>query len=119
MPNDVALHFGRAGFDGVAASAQVGVGPEALVDGVRVTAEKLAIGAEQFLRDLLEALVEFAPENLLYGAFRAGDASSGDAAEGAHLVETHDFDFRAALRQLLADQWIFASGPAIALNGAG
>ncbi len=79
MPNDVALHFGRAGFDGVAASAQVGVGPEAVVDGMRVAAQKLAIVAEQFLGDLLEALVEFTPEDFLDGAFGAGNPSGSDA----------------------------------------
>src|SRR5277367_4393969 len=119
MPNDVALHFGGAGFDGVAASAQVGVGPEAVVDGVRVAAEKLAIGAEQFLCDLLEALVELTPEDFLDGAFGPGNPGGCDATESAHLVEAHDFDFCAALRQLLADEWIFAGGPAVTLNCAG
>ena len=88
------------------------------VDGVRVAAEKLAVGAEQFLRDLLEALVELAPENFLDGAFGARHAGGGDAAEGAHLIEAHDFDFRAALREFLANDGIFGGGAAVAYGGA-
>ena len=39
MSDDVALHFGSAGFDGIAARAQVGVGPHAVVDGARIAGE--------------------------------------------------------------------------------
>src|SRR5580698_3562762 len=118
MPDDVALHFAGAGFDGVSAGAEISVGPQPFVDGMRVSAEELTVGAENFLGDLLEALVQFAPENLLDGAFRARDSRGGDAAEGAHLVEAHDLNFRAALRQLLANDGIFGGRAAVALDGA-
>src|ERR1700734_91211 len=93
MPNDVPLHLGGAGFDRISARAQVGVGPNPFFNSVRIAAEQLAIGAENLLSDLLEALIEFAPENFLDGTLGAWYAGSGDAAEGTHLVETHDFDF--------------------------
>src|ERR1700730_2070892 len=116
MPNNVALHLGGAGFDGISASAQVSVGPNSFVDGVRVAAQELAVGTEQFLRDLLEALVELAPEDFLDRALRARYTSGGDAAEGAHLVEAHDFNLRAALCELLADDRVLSGGPAVALD---
>src|SRR5580704_7566029 len=118
MADDVALHLGGPGFDSIPASAEISVGPKPFVDGVRVAAEELAVRAENLLRDLLEALVELAPEDFLYRAFGAGDAGSGDTAESAHLVETHDLDFRAALCEFLANDWIFGGGAAVAWDGA-
>src|SRR5437660_8417789 len=104
MPNDVALDFRRACFDGVAAGTQIAVGPHAAIDRVRAVAFELSVGAEQLLRDLLEALVELAPEYFLDGAFRPRNTRRADAAEGAHLVHAHDLDFRVALGQLLAHE---------------
>src|ERR1039458_679495 len=118
MANDVPLHLGGAGFDGISASAQVGVGPNPFIDRARVPAEELAVGAEQLLRDLLKALVEFAPENLLDRALWAGHARRGDAAEGPHLVEAHDLNLRAALRELLTDERVLGGRSAVALDGA-
>src|SRR5208282_4492619 len=116
MADDVALHFGSACFDGVSAGSQVGVGPEPLIDGVRIACHELAVGTQNFLGDLLEALVELAPKYLLDRAFGAGDAGSRDTAEGAHLVVAHDLDFRAALGELLANDWIFGRWKAFALD---
>jgi hypothetical protein len=76
MPDDVALHFGSAGLDGVAAGAQVAVGPCSVIDGVWIVAEQLSIGAENFLGDLLQALIQLAPEKFLDGTFRPRNASS-------------------------------------------
>jgi len=85
---------------------------------VRIASHQLAIGAENFLGDLLEALVELAPENFLDRAFGSGDTRGGDTAEGAHLIETHDFDFCAALREFLANDGVFGGGAAVALGRA-
>src|ERR1700693_5246861 len=104
MPNDVALHFGRARFDRVSARTQIAVRPKPFVDCMPVTCQELAVGTENLLRDLLETLVELAPEDFLDRAFGARDSRGRNAAEGAHLVETHDFNFRDALRQLLAGE---------------
>ena len=82
-----------------------------------VTAQQLSVGTEQLLRDLLEALIEFAPENFLDRALRARYTRSRDAAKGPHLIEAHDFNFRAALRELLADEWVFGGGPSVTLDG--
>jgi hypothetical protein len=38
------------------------------------------------------------------------------AADGAHLVEAHDFDFGVALRQFLADDRIFGGGSSVAFD---
>jgi len=117
MSNDVSLYFGSAGFDRISTGSQVGIRPDPVVDRARIAGHQLAVGAEQLLRDLLEPLVELAPENLLDGALGPWHARCGDAAESAHLVEAHDFDFRAALGEFLADEGIFGSGPAVALDG--
>src|ERR1700730_580309 len=79
MADDVALHFGSAGFDGIAARAQVGVGPHAIVNRVRITAKQLAIRAENFLCDLLQALIELAPENFLDAALGSRHARRGES----------------------------------------
>src|SRR5580658_11006112 len=118
MADDVALHFRSTGFDGIAARAQVGVGPHAVVNGARVAGEELAVGAENFLRDLLEALIELTPENFLDAAFGPGHSRRGEAAEGAHLIETHDFNFGAALREFLTNDGVFSGGPTVALDVA-
>ena len=76
-------------------------------------------GPSNFLCDLLQALIEFAPENFLNATFGAGDAGGGETAEGAHLIEAHDFDFGAALREFLANDGILGGGAAVALNLAG
>src|SRR5271168_5019422 len=100
VPDDVPLHLGRAGLDGVSTSSQVSVRPHPFVDRVRIACQQLAVGAEQFLRDLLEALVQLTPEYFLDRALGTRHAGDGDTAEGAHLIETHDFNFGAALRKL-------------------
>src|SRR5882724_642128 len=82
-----------------------------------VTAQQLSVGTEQLLRDLLESLIEFAPEDFLDRALRSRHTSSRDAAKSPHLIEAHDFNFRAALRELLADQWVFGGGPSVTLDG--
>ena len=65
MPDDVSLYLGSAGFDGIPASSQVGVRPHPVVDSARIAGQQLAIRTQQLLRDLLESLVEFAPEKFL------------------------------------------------------
>src|SRR5271157_3910371 len=117
MADDIALHLARAGFDGVSACTQIAVGPKPFVDGVGIACHELPVRTENFLGDLLEALVELAPEYFLDGAFGAGDASGSDTAEGAHLVEAHDLNFRAALGEFLADDRIFGRGAPVALDG--
>src|SRR4051794_31703583 len=118
MPDDVALDLRGPRFDGVAPRAQVAVRPLAVVDRARVAAFQLAVWTQQLLRDLLEALVQLAPENLLDRALGSGDAGRADAAEGAHLVRAHGFDFDVALRQFLADDGIVGGGAAVPLHGA-
>src|SRR5258708_22753633 len=83
---------------------------------VCVTAQQLSVGTEQLLRDLLEALIEFAPENFLDRALRARHTRGRDAAKGPHLIEAHDFNFRAALRELLSDEWVFGGRPSVTLD---
>src|SRR5580704_16297548 len=119
MSNDVPLHFGGPCLDSVSARAQVAIRPNPFIDGTRVAAQQLTVGTEQLLRDLLKALVELAPENLLNGTLRARHAGHGDAAECPHLVEAHDFNFRAALREFLADERVLGSGPTVALDASG
>src|SRR5256884_9788467 len=82
VPDDVALDFGSTGFDGISARTEITVGPDAFVNGAGVAAGQLAIGSQQFLGELLQALVEFAPEQFLNGALRTRCARSCDAAEG-------------------------------------
>ncbi len=53
MAYDVALDFRRAGFNRVAARAQVAVRPRAVIDRVPVRGFELAVGAQELLRDLL------------------------------------------------------------------
>src|SRR5262249_28730798 len=55
VADDVALNLAGAGFDGVAARAQVAVRPFAMIDGVRACAAKLPIRAEHLHSDLLHA----------------------------------------------------------------
>src|SRR5215472_3217177 len=116
MSDDVALNFRRACFNGVAARAQVTVSPHAVVDCVVVPGLELSVGSQQFLGDLLEALVQLAPEDFLDRAFRSGHAGGADTAESAHLVAAHDLDLGVALCQLLADKRIFRGRTAIALG---
>src|ERR1051326_576097 len=116
MSNNIALNFRCSGLNRIAARAQVSIGPHAIVDGVIVAGPKLPVRPQQLLRDLLEALVQLAPENFLDRSLRPGHAGSADAAEGAHLVAAHDLDFRIALRQLLSDNRIFRRRPAVALR---
>src|ERR1700678_999480 len=116
MPDDVALHLRGTGFDRVAARPEVAVGPRTVIDSVRIIAEKLAVRAQDFLGDLLQPLVQFTPKKFLDRAFGAGDAGSRHAAERAHLVEAHDFDFGIRLGQFLTDDGIFRGGFAVALK---
>src|ERR1039457_4021621 len=116
VADDVALDLGRAGFDGVAARAQIGVGPLAAVEGEVGAARQLAVWPEQLHGHLLEALIQLAPEDLLNRPFRTGLAGFHHAADGAHLVEAHDFDFGVALRQLLADDRVLGGGPSVAFD---
>src|SRR5437762_4247715 len=58
VPDDVALDFGSTGFDGISARTEITVGPDAFVNGAGVAAGQLAIGSQQFLGELLQALVE-------------------------------------------------------------
>src|SRR3984957_5039448 len=116
MADDVALHLGSAGFDGIASRAQVGVGPHAVVNRARIAGQQLAVRSQDFLRDLLQALIKLAPEYFLNAAFRARYAGGGEAAEGAHLIEAHDFDFGTALCEFLANDGILRGGASIALD---
>src|ERR1700686_435437 len=117
MSNDVSLHFGSAGFDGISARSQVGVRPDPVVDSTRVAPKQLAVRTQQLLRNLLKALVELTPENLLNRALGTWHTHGGDAAESADLIKAHDLNFRAALRELLADEGVFGCGPPVALDG--
>src|SRR5208283_4474652 len=84
---------------------------------MRIAREQLAVRPENFLCYLLQALVELAPKDFLDGALGTRHTRGSDAAEGAHLVEAHDFNFRAALREFLADNGVLGSGPGVALYG--
>jgi len=46
MPNDVSLHLGSAGFDGISTGSQVRVRPDPVVNRVRVAGQQLAIGTQ-------------------------------------------------------------------------
>src|SRR5262249_29479184 len=116
VADDVALNLAGAGFDGVAARAQIAMRPFAMIDGVRACAAELPIRAEHLHSDLLHALVHLAPEDFLYRTFRAGHAGLAHARERTHLVQAEDFDFGVNLRQLLADHRVLARRPAVALN---
>src|ERR1700691_4335649 len=119
MAHDVALDLRRARFDGVAPRTQPIIGPLSVVESEFGAACQLAVWSEQFHGDLLEALIQLAPENLLDGAFRAGLAGFHHAADGAHLVQAHDFDFGVALRQLLPDDRVLGGGASVAFDAAG
>src|SRR6266852_962389 len=101
MSDDTALHFRCACFDGVPARPKIAVRPDALIDRTTVPAEQLAVRTKHFLRDLLESLVQLAPEDFLNGPFRPRGARSGDPAESAQLVQAHDFNLGVALCELL------------------
>src|ERR1035438_2373706 len=58
VSDDVALNFGCAGFDGIAPRPQVRVGPLAIVESAVARSRQLAIRAEHFHGDLLQALVQ-------------------------------------------------------------
>src|SRR5713101_7321761 len=62
VAEDQALDFRRARLDGVATRPQVVVRPLPIVEGARRALGELPVGAKHFLGDLLEALVELAPE---------------------------------------------------------
>jgi len=56
---------------------------------------KLPVRAQQFLGNLLEALVQLTPENLSgWKPSGPGTPVAIDAAKGTHLVAAHDFKFR-------------------------
>src|SRR5262245_61057193 len=116
MADDVSLNLRSSGFDGVTARTQIAVGPASIVDGVLVTGFELAVGAKQLLGDLLEALVQLAPEDLLDRSFRAGNAGRAEAAEGSHLVPAHDLDLCVALCEFLAYDGICGGRTAVALG---
>src|SRR5580704_7867020 len=118
VAHDIALNFRSAGLNSIAARAQPGVGPLAVVEGKLGSVRQLAVGAEQFHSHLLEALIQFAPKNLLNRTFGAGLSGFDHAADGAHLVQAHDFDFGVALREFLADDRVLRGGPAVAFDGA-
>src|SRR5580700_9415765 len=118
MSNDVSLYLGSAGFDSIPTGSQVPIRPNPVVDRPRVASQQLAVRTKQLLSDLLETLVELAPENFLDGSLRPRNTRGGDAAESTHLIEAHDLNFRAALRELLADEGIFGCGPPITLDSA-
>ena len=75
---------------------------------------ELTEGSEELLRDLLETLVEFAPEDFLDGPFGPRDTCGANAAQGAHLIGAHNFDFRITLGEFLADDGIIAGWAAVA-----
>src|SRR5437764_13491120 len=106
MPNNAALYLRGACLNGVAARTQISVGPRAFINCMAVRAFQLSVGAKQFLGDLLEALVQFAPKDFLDRPFRARYTGRADAAESAHLVQAHDLDLSVTLGQLLAHDWI-------------
>src|SRR5258708_38274580 len=102
MSNDVSLYLGSAGFDGISTGTQVRIRPNPVVDRPRVASQQLPVRTKQLLSDLLKTLVELAPENFLDGSLRPRNTRGGDATENPQLIATHYFNFRAALRELLA-----------------
>src|SRR5215212_6864928 len=114
LGDDVALDFAGALLDGVAARAEVGVLPGALVKIL-----ELAVGAEYLLRGLLRALVHLAPVEFLNRALGAGRARLAQRRQGAVGVEAQDFQLKISLRELLPDERVTARGPSVALDGFG
>src|SRR3981189_1263437 len=82
-----------------------------------VTAQQLSVGTAQLLRDLSGSRMTFAHEDFRDRALRSRHTRSRDAAKGPLRGEAHDFNFRASLRELLADQWVFGGGPSVTLDG--
>src|ERR1700730_10880498 len=117
MSDDVSLNFRCTGFNGVAARTKVAIGPDSVINCVTVRAEQLSVGPEQFLSNLLDPLIQLAPENFQDRAFGSGHAGSSHAAECPQLIETHDFNLGIALREFLADQRIFRGRTAVARDG--
>src|SRR5260370_37157648 len=69
MPDDAALYFRCTCFDRVPARPKIAVRPDAFIDRMTVIGKKLTIWPEDFLRDLLQPLVQCAPKHLLNGSF--------------------------------------------------
>jgi len=85
---------------------------------VGVTAQQLSVGTEQLLRDLLEALIEFAPENFLDRALRARlHPVAVTRAKGPHLIERMISISALHCASFLADEWVFGGGPSVTLDG--
>src|SRR5487761_1985398 len=116
VADDVALNLRRARLDGVAARAQIPVRPLALVDHAGRSVRQLPIRPENLHRNLLEALIQLAPYDLLDRAFRPRHTRFVDAGERPQLIQPHHFDLGVALRQFLPDQRILRGGFSIAVD---
>jgi len=57
MADDIALNFGSACFDSIAARAKIAVGPDTVIDRFVGIGAELAVRAQKFLRDLLKPLI--------------------------------------------------------------
>src|SRR6266404_6838125 len=65
VPDDIPLDLGRSGFDRVSAASQIPIGPLPVVESLCRPMIELTIGPLNLHRDLLESLVQLAPEDLL------------------------------------------------------
>src|SRR5438270_210463 len=74
VSDDVALDLGRSGLDRVPTAAQIAIRPLAVIERIRRSVIELTIWTLNFHRDLLESLVQLAPENLLDRTFRSRHA---------------------------------------------
>src|SRR5205823_5798910 len=115
---NVPLNLRRARLDRVAARTEITISPHSVIDRVAVRPFELAVRSEQFLRYLLQPLVQFAPHEFLNRTFRTRDAGRGKAAERTHLVEAHDLDLGVTLRQFLPDDRILCGWTTVSFNAA-
>src|SRR5260370_40215857 len=98
VPDDIPLDLGRSGFDRVSAASQIPIGPLPVVESLCRPMIELTIGPLNLHRDLLESLVQLAPEDLLERPLRPRHARFLDSAESPELVQAHDFNCGITLR---------------------
>src|ERR1700722_60906 len=103
LTDDVPLDLAGAGEDRAGPAAE----EHALPRGDRVAVPvrpQQAVRALDADRDLAQALVVFAPEQLGHRGLRARRATRGQLGQGAQAGEAHQLDLRVGPRELLADQ---------------
>src|SRR5438034_180 len=96
LGDDVALNLAGSRLDGVAAAAEIGVLPHAIVE-----IEELSVRAEDLLRGLLHPLIHLAPVDLLDRPLGARHAGFAQRRQGAIGVEAQDLQLEVSLRELL------------------